>query len=148
MLAHRAMAQGEMVAELIAGQKRSWDKYCVPAVCYTDPELVTVGLSPDEAQDRGFTTVTSKFPFKANGRAMTMEREDGFIRVVARAETHQVLGIQAVGAGISEMASGFALAIEMGARLEDLAGTIHAHPTQGEALQEAALMGLGRALHV
>ena len=89
-----------------------------------------------------------QFPFSANGRAMTMQAEDGFVRVVARADNHLVLGIQAVGKGISELAAAFALAIEMGARLEDVAGTIHAHPTQGEAFQEAALKGLGRALHI
>ncbi|MEL6960870.1 MAG: dihydrolipoyl dehydrogenase [Pseudomonadota bacterium] len=148
MLAHRAMSQGEMVAEIVAGEKRVWDKYCIPAVCFTDPEILTVGLSPTEAKDAAHDIKTGKFPFMANGRAMTTEREDGFIRVVARADNHQILGIQAVGEGISEMAAGFALAIEMGARLEDVAGTIHAHPTKGEALQEAALMGLGHALHI
>ncbi|MEL6412357.1 MAG: FAD-dependent oxidoreductase, partial [Pseudomonadota bacterium] len=148
MLAHRAMSQGEMVAEIVAGEKRVWDKYCIPAVCFTDPEILTVGLSPTEAKDAAHDIKTGKFPFMANGRAMTTEREDGFIRVVARADNHQILGIQAVGEGISEMAAGFALAIEMGARLEDVAGTIHAHPTKGEALQEAALMSSGHALHI
>ena len=148
MLAHRAMAQGEMVAEIIAGENRSWDKACIPAVCFTDPELVTAGLSPDEAKAAGLNIKTASFPFQANGRAMTTEREDGMIRVVARADNHLVLGIQAVGAGISEMSATFALAIEMGARLEDIAGTIHAHPTQSEALQESALMALGHALHI
>ncbi|MEL7390584.1 MAG: dihydrolipoyl dehydrogenase [Pseudomonadota bacterium] len=148
MLAHRAMAQGEMVAEIVAGEKRVWDKYCVPAVCFTDPEILTVGLSPAEAKDAGHKIKTGKFPFMANGRAMTTEREDGFVRVVARADNHQILGVQAVGEGISEMAAVFALAIEMGACLEDIAGTIHAHPTKGEALQEAASMGLGHALHI
>jgi len=148
MLAHRAMAQGEMVAESVAGEKRVWDKYCIPAVCFTDPEILTVGLSPTEAKNAGHNIKTGKFPLMANGRAMTTEREDGFVRVVARADNHQILGIQAVGEGISEMAAGYALAIEMGACLEDIAGTIHAHPTKGEAFQEAALMGLGHALHI
>ncbi|MEL6571642.1 MAG: dihydrolipoyl dehydrogenase [Pseudomonadota bacterium] len=147
MLAHRAMAQGEMIAEIIAGKRRVWDKYCIPAVCFTDPEILTVGLLPDEAMATGYDIKTSKFPFMANGRAMTTEREDGFVRLIARADNHQILGIQAVGEGISEMAAGFALAIEMGACLEDIAGTIHAHPTKGEAFQEAALMSLGHALH-
>jgi dihydrolipoamide dehydrogenase len=148
MLAHRAMAQGEMVAEFIAGRKRSWDKYCIPAVCFTDPEIVSVGLSPDQAAAEGIAVVTGTFPLRANGRAMTREREDGFVRAVARADNHLVIGIQATGAGIAELATGFALAIEMGSRLEDIAGTIHAHPTQGEALQEAGLMALGHALHL
>ncbi|WP_274626486.1 dihydrolipoyl dehydrogenase [Arvimicrobium flavum] len=148
MLAHRAMAQGEMVAEIVAGHKRSWDKRGIPAVCFTDPEVVTVGLSPDEAKKGGVEIKVGLFPFSANGRAMTMLAEDGFVRVVARADNHLVLGIQGVGRGISELSTAFGLAVEMGARLEDIAGTIHAHPTQGESFQEAALKALGHALHI
>ncbi|CAN7590235.1 dihydrolipoyl dehydrogenase [Pararhizobium sp. LjRoot255] len=148
MLAHRAMAQGEMVAEIVAGKKRVWDKHCIPAVCFTDPEIVTAGLSPDEARAQGFEIRVGLFPFTANGRAMTMLSEDGFVRVVARADTNLVLGIQAVGAGVSELSSTFALAIEMGARLEDIAATIHAHPTRSEGFQEAAMKALGHALHI
>lgn len=148
MLAHRAMAQGEMVAEIVAGHRRDWDHRAIPAVCFTDPEIVCVGLSPAEAQAAGHEVVTGLFPFAANGRAMTAGREDGFIRVTARKDSEEVLGIQAVGAGISELAAGFALALEMGARLGDIIGTIHAHPTRGEALHEACLKALGRALHI
>ncbi len=148
MLAHRAMAQGEMVAEIVAGHKRSWDKRAIPAVCFTDPELVTAGLSPDEAKKLGFEVKTAMFPFSANSRAMTRQGEEGFVRVVARVDNHLVLGIQAVGQGVSELAAAFGLALEMGARLEDIAGTIHAHPTQGEGFQEAALKALGRPLHI
>jgi len=148
MLAHRAMAQGEIVAGVLAGKNESWDKRCIPAICFTDPEIVSAGLLPDEAKAAGFDTIVSSFPFRANGRAMTLEREDGFIRIVARRDNHLILGIQAVGAGISEMAAGFGLAIEMGACLEDIAGTIHSHPTRGEALQEAAFKSLGHALHL
>jgi dihydrolipoamide dehydrogenase len=148
MLAHRAMAQGEMVAEIIAGHKRVWDKRGIPAICFTDPEIVTGGLTPDEAGKAGTEIRVGHFPFSANGRAMTKLSEDGFVRVIARADNHLVLGIQAVGQGVSELATAFGLSIEMGARLEDIAGTIHAHPTQGEAFQEAALKTLGRELHI
>jgi dihydrolipoamide dehydrogenase len=148
MLAHRAMAQGEMVAEIIAGHRRVFDKVAIPAVCFTDPEVVTVGVSPDDARKAGHDIRIGLFPFQANGRAMTLAAEDGFVRVTARADNHLVLGIDAVGAGVSELAAGFALALEMGARLEDIAGTIHAHPTLGEALHEASLKGLGEALHI
>ncbi len=148
MLAHRAMAQGEMVAEIVAGHKRSWDKRCIPAVCFTDPEIVTAGLSPEQARQTGAEVKVGQFPFSANGRAMTKLGEEGFVRVVARADNHLVLGIQAVGQGASELAAAFGLAIEMGARLEDLAGMIHAHPTLGEAFQEAAFRALGHALHI
>ncbi|AOO79570.1 dihydrolipoyl dehydrogenase [Bosea vaviloviae] len=148
MLAHRAMAQGEMVAEIAAGLPRAWDKRCIPAVCFTDPEIVSVGLSPEEAGKAGLEIKTGKFPFAANGRAMTRHGEQGFVRIVAQAQTQLVLGIQAVGQGVSELSSTFGLAIEMGATLEDIAGTIHAHPTLGEAAQEAALMALGHAIHI
>lgn len=148
MLAHRAMAQGEMVAEIVAGHKRAWDRVCIPAICFTDPEIVTAGLAPDEAKRRGFDTKTDLFPFKANGRALTLGREDGFIRVVARFDNHLLLGVQGVGAGIAELSAAFSLAIEMGARLEDIAATIHSHPTQSEGFHEGALKSLGHAIHI
>ncbi|MGK6312047.1 dihydrolipoyl dehydrogenase [Neorhizobium sp. DT-125] len=148
MLAHRAMAQGEMVAEIVSGKRRSWDKRAIPAVCFTDPEIVSVGLSPEEARAAGREVKIGQFPFTANGRAMTLSSEEGFVRVVARADNHLVLGIQAVGAGVSELSAAFSLAVEMGARLEDIAGTIHAHPTQSEGFAEAAMKALGHALHV
>jgi len=148
MLAHRAMAQGEMVAEIIAGGKRAWDKTAIPAVCFTDPEIVSAGLSPEQARVAGIEVKTGQFPFQANGRAMTTESEVGFVRIVARADNHLVLGLQAVGAGVSELSSPFALALEMGCRLEDVAATIHAHPTLGEAIPESALRALGHALHI
>lgn len=148
MLAHRAMAQGEMVADIVAGQRRAFHKVAIPAVCFTDPEIVTAGLAPDEARAAGYEVRTGVFRFQANGRAMTLQAEDGFVRVTARADNHLVLGIQAVGAGVSELAAAFGLALEMGARLEDIAGTIHAHPTLGEAFHEASLKGLGEALHI
>ena len=144
MLAHRAMAQGVVVAEQVAGMATVWDKRVVPAVCFTDPEVVSAGALPGEVDG----TTAAVFPFAANGRSMTLERGDGFVRIVYDPETELVFGIQAVGAGVSEMAGEFALAIEMGATLTDMADTIHAHPTLGETLQETALKALGRALHI
>jgi dihydrolipoamide dehydrogenase len=148
MLAHRAMAQGEMAAEIIAGQKRSWDKVSVPAVCFTDPEIVTTGMSLEQARAAGIELRIGQYPFQANARAMTTEGEGGFVRILARADNHLVLGLQAVGTAVSELSAAFSLALEMGARLEDVAATIHAHPTQSEAVHEAALRALGRALHI
>ncbi|MPZ33664.1 MAG: dihydrolipoyl dehydrogenase [Rhodospirillales bacterium] len=148
MLAHRAMAQGVVVAEIIAGHRRVFDGAVIPAVCFTDPEIVTVGLSPEEARKAGREIHTAQFPFQANGRALSMAAEDGFVRVTARADNHLVLGIAAVGVGVSELAGEFGLALEMGARLEDIGGTIHAHPTLGEAFHEASLRALGEALHI
>jgi dihydrolipoamide dehydrogenase len=148
MLAHRAMAQGEMVAELIAGKRRHFTPAAIPTVCFTDPEVVVVGLSPQDATQQGIDCITASFPFAANGRAMTLETTDGFVRVVARKDNHVIVGWQAVGGAVSELSTAFVQSIEMGAQLEDVAGTIHAHPTLGEAVQEAALRALGHALHI
>jgi len=148
MLAHRAMAQGEMVAELISGKTREFNPTAIAAVCFTNPELVVVGKTPDEAKAAGLDCIVSSFPFAANGRAMTLESKSGFVRVVARRDNHLIVGWQAVGVGVSELSTAFAQSLEMGARLEDIGGTIHAHPTLGEAVQEAALRALGHALHL
>jgi dihydrolipoamide dehydrogenase len=148
MLAHRAMAQGEMIAEIIAGEKRAFDRIAMPAICFTDPEIVAVGLAPDAAKATHGEVLVGLFPFRANGRAMTKQADEGFVRVVARADNHVVLGIHAVGAGVSELSAAFSLALEMGSRLEDIAGTIHAHPTESEAFHEAALKALGKPLHI
>jgi len=148
MLAHRAMAQGEMVAELIAGKNRQFIPAAIPAICFTDPEIVSVGVSPDAAKAQGITVKTAQFPLAANGRAMTLEATDGFVRVVAREDDHRILGWQAVGQHVDELSIAFIQSIEMGATLEDIAATIHPHPTLGEAVQEAALRALGHALHI
>lgn len=148
MLAHRAMAQGVVVAEIIAGHRRVFDPVAIPAVCFTDPEIVTVGLSPEAARAAPQDVHVGMFPLAASGRALTLGADEGFVRVTARADNHLVLGIAAVGAGVSELSSAFGLALEMGARLEDIGGTIHAHPTLGEAFHEASLRALGEALHI
>jgi dihydrolipoamide dehydrogenase len=148
MLAHRAMAQGEMVAEIIAGKKRAFDRVAIPAICFTDPEIVAAGLSPEAAKAAHGEIRVGHFPFRANGRAMTLQDDDGFVRVVARADNHVVLGVHAVGQGVSELSAAFSLALEMGARLEDIALTIHAHPTLSEAFHESALAALGHPLHI
>ncbi|MES2297131.1 MAG: dihydrolipoyl dehydrogenase [Pseudomonadota bacterium] len=148
MLAHRAMAQGEMVADIIAGKKRHFVPASIPAVCFTDPELVVVGMTPQQAKEAGLDCIDAMFPFAANGRAMTLEAKDGFVRVVARRDNHLIVGWQAVGKSVSELSAAFGLSLEMGARLEDVGGTIHSHPTLGEAVQEAALRALGHALHI
>lgn len=148
MLAHRAMAQGEMVAEIIAGERRSWDKVSIPEICFTDPEVVQVGMNESAAKEAGIETIAGTFPFIGNARAMTMEDDGGFVKAIARKDNHLVIGFQAVGMQVSELSAQFSLALEMGAVLEDVAGTIHAHPTKSEAVQEAALKALGHALHI
>lgn len=148
MLAHRAMAQGEMVAEIVAGHRRKFAPAAIPAVCFTDPEVVAVGQTAEQAQQAGIDTVVSSFPFVGNGRSLSMESAEGFVRVIARKDNHLILGWQAVGKGVSELSAAFCYSLEMGARLEDVAGIIHAHPTLGEAVQESALRALGRAIHI
>ena len=152
MLAHRAMAQGEVVAEIISGRRRKFAPASIPAVCFTDPEVVVAGKSPDEAAKAGVDCITAMFPFAANGRALSLnhalESTDGFVRVVARRDNHLIVGWQAVGRAVSELSSAFGHSLEMGERLEDTAATIHAHPTLGEAMQEAAMRALGHAVHI
>jgi dihydrolipoamide dehydrogenase len=139
-----------MVAEIIAGHRRHFEPASVAAICFTEPEIVTAGLSPDEAKAAGEDIVTGQFPFSASGRAMTLESgaDGGFVRIVARKSDQRVLGIQAVGRGVAELAGEFAHALTMGAGLEDIAGTIHVHPTLGESFGEAALVALGRGLNI
>ena len=137
-----------MVAEIIAGHRRTFDPVAIGAVCFTEPEIVSAGLSPDEAKAAGHETVVGVFPFMANGRSLSMDSGEGFVRVVARKSDHRVLGVQAVGAHVSELSGEFAHALEMGAVLEDIAGTIHVHPTLSEAFHESALKALGHAIHI
>ena len=149
MLAHKASAQGEMVAEIISGEKREFDKVAIPAIVFTEPEIVSVGLTPDEAKEKGEEIIVGKFPLAANGRALTIEAEKsaGFIRVTARKDDHVILGIQAVGSHVAELHGEFILALEMGAQLEDISDTVHAHPTMTEAFHESVLKTLGHAIH-
>ena len=150
MLAHKASAEGEMVAEIIAGHEREFDKVAIPAIVFTEPEIISVGLTPDEAKERGEDVIVGKFPLAASGRALSIEAEKtgGFIRVTARESDHVILGVQAVGTHIAELHSEFVLALEMGALLEDVAGTVHAHPTMSEAFHESVLKTLGHAIHI
>jgi dihydrolipoamide dehydrogenase len=150
MLEHKAAKQGEMVAEIVAGQKRRFAPVAIAAVCFTEPEIVSAGLLPTDDAAKAVKTITATFPFSANGRALSMDAADegGFVRVLAREDDHRILGIQAVGAHVSELSAEFALALEMGALLEDIAGTIHVHPTLSEAFHEASLRALGHAIHI
>ncbi|MBI1218650.1 MAG: dihydrolipoyl dehydrogenase [Rhodobacteraceae bacterium] len=145
MLAHRAMAQGQVVADIVAGRSAGWDKVCVPAVCFTDPEILCVGLLPDAVPEAD--RLVSESSFRASGRALTLDDTEGFVRIVARKSDHVLLGIQAVGPGVAELASGYALALENGLLLEDVAATIHAHPTLSEGFQEAAMAATDMVNH-
>ncbi len=149
MLAHKASHEGVMVPEIISGINRVYDAKTVPAVVFTDPEIAAAGLTEAEAKAKGFTDLLiSKFPFAANGRAVSMSETEGFVKMIADKKTHVILGIHIVGPEASNLISEAVLAIEMGARLEDIALSIHPHPTLGETMMEAAEATLGHAIHI
>lgn len=119
-----------------------------PAVIFTDPEVATVGLSESEAKEKGYTVKVGQFPFAANGRALSVNEPDGLVKMIGDAKTGRLLGVHIVGAEASNLIAEAALAIEMGAQVEDLALTVHAHPTLPETLMEAAEATLGHAIHI
>ena len=148
LLAHKAYQEAKVAADVIAGEPAAFDSMGIPAVIYTDPEVAWVGLSESDAREQGFDVVTGTFPFSASGRAMSLGATDGFVKAVGDAETKRLLGVVAVGRGVSEFIGEATLGLEMGAFLEDVALTIHPHPTMSEALQEAAEAALGQAVHM
>jgi dihydrolipoamide dehydrogenase len=148
MLAHKAMKEGEVIAEVIAGHKAAKDWVGIPAAIFTDPEIATVGLSETQAKEKGLDVRIGKFPFAALGRAMAVNETDGFIKIVADKASHEVLGVHIVGPSATDLISEGTLALEMHAFLEDIGLTIHPHPTLGEGVMEASLAALGQAVHI
>jgi dihydrolipoamide dehydrogenase len=138
MLAHRAMRQGKVAAEALAGRPAAFDNVAIPAVVFTDPEIAWCGLSEAQAKSQGLTVKVAKFQWAASGRAATIGRPDGLTKLVADASSGRVLGIGIVGPGAGELIAEAALAVETAALVEDVAVTIHAHPTLAESLMEAA----------
>jgi dihydrolipoamide dehydrogenase len=138
MLAHRAMRQGKVAAEAIAGRPAALDNVVVPAVVFTDPEVAWCGLTESRAQREGRRVRVAKFPWAASGRAATLGRADGLTKLVADLDTGRVLGVGIVGPGAGELIAEGALAVETALTAEDLAATIHTHPTLAETLMEAA----------
>jgi dihydrolipoamide dehydrogenase len=148
MLAHKGSKEGLVAAAVIAGQKDEYDARCVPAVIFTSPEMASVGLLEEDAKKQGREVVVGQFPFAANGRALSLLEPDGFVKIVADAKTDEVLGVHMVGPEVTELVAEAALAIEMGATTEDVARTIHAHPTLPEAVMEAAEAVHKMAVHI
>jgi len=148
LLAHKASKQGIVAAEVICGQASAADFKAIPSAIWTDPEIATVGLTEAEARKKGYDPIVGKFPFTALGRAMAVGETEGFIKVVAHRESEQILGVHMVGADVTDLISEAALAIEMGATLDDLALTVHPHPTLPEALMEACGAAKGKAIHI
>ncbi len=147
MLAHKAYREGHVAAEVIAGEPTRLDQQAIPAAVFTDPEIGTVGLSAEEAESEGFDPVVGEMGLTGSGRALTLGDNEGFVRIVADGETEFILGARIVAPNASELIAEVGLAIEMGARLEDIAATIHTHPTLSEAVGEAAANARGEAVH-
>lgn len=147
-LAHKASREAKVVAEIIADHQAEFDNRAIPAVVFTDPEIAWTGLTEREAHDQGISYKLGKFPLRALGRARTMGRTDGMVKILSDPETNLVLGVGMVGPHVSEMISEATLALEMGATLEDLMVTIHPHPTISESIMEAAEVAAGSAVHI
>jgi len=147
-LAHKASKEGEVAAEVIAGKKSKRDWVAMPGAIFTDPEIGVVGLSVEEAKAKGYDPITGKVGFGALGRALAIDRPEGFVKVVADRESKLLLGVTIVGPEASDLVAEATLALEMGAYLEDVALTIHAHPTLAEGFMEACKAALGEAINV
>ncbi|MEN8008329.1 MAG: dihydrolipoyl dehydrogenase [Candidatus Krumholzibacteriota bacterium] len=148
MLAHKASREGKVAAEAIYGGDVAFDNRAIPAVVFTDPEIAWTGLTEREAEEQGINFKVGKFPLSALGRARTLGRTDGLVKIIADPRSGLILGVGIVGPMASELIAEGTLAIEMGATLEDLMVTIHPHPTLSEAIMEAAEVAAGEAIHI
>jgi len=148
MLAHKASHEGRTAVEVIAGHHVSFEPAGIPAVVFTDPEVAWVGLTETEAAARGVAVETAKFPWAASGRALTLGAPEGMTKVVVEPESRRVLGVGICGSGAGELIAEATLALEMGARVDDLKLTIHAHPTLSETVMESAEVFFGQSTHV
>jgi dihydrolipoamide dehydrogenase len=139
MLAHKASAEGIAAVENMAGRPGEVNYDAIPAVIYTYPEVATVGLTEEQAKQREIPYCVGSYPFTGAGRARCMGAVDGFVKLIANAKSDRVLGVHIVGARAADMIAECTLALELGAGSEDIARTVHGHPTFAEALQEAAM---------
>lgn len=142
-LAHKAMAEGRVAAEVIAGRPAAFDQV-VPLIAFADPELASVGLTEAEAREEGYEVVVGRASFRANGRAATLNERRGLVKLVADADTQTILGLHLAGPDASDLIGEATLAVETAARLDDLAATVHPHPTLSEPLADAATAALTR----
>ncbi len=147
LLAHKAMKEGLVAAEHAAGRPAAFDQQ-IPAVVYTQPEFASVGMTEAEAREKGIEVAVGRFPMSASGRALTLQQTEGMVKVIADAANDLLLGVHILGPGASDLIAEAALALEMAATAEDLALTIHPHPTLSENLMEAAENLHGRAIHI
>ncbi len=147
-LAHKASYEAKIAAEAISGKKVAVDYRAMPAVCFTDPELASVGLTEKEAKDKGLDVKVSKFPLAGNGRALSLNQTEGFVRLVTTKEDNSIVGAQFAGVNASDVIAELGLAVESGMNAEDLALTIHAHPSLAETVMDDAELALGLPIHV
>jgi dihydrolipoamide dehydrogenase len=148
MLAHKAEEEGIAAVEMMAGQPGHVAYHCIPNVVYTWPELAGVGITEEEAAEKGLQVNVGMFPFLANGRAKAMGERDGQVKILADAKTDRIVGAHIIGPRASDLIAELAFAMEMGAAAEDVARSVHAHPTLPEAVKEAALAVAKRAIHI
>lgn len=148
LLAHKASREGIVAAEVISGIDTTFTPSSIPSAIFTDPEIAIVGLSSADALERNIRTVSGKFPFLANGKSLASSESEGFAKIIADEQTKKILGVEIVGNESSDLISEAALAIELGATLDDIASTIHPHPTLPESIMEAAENALGKAIHI
>ena len=147
MLAHKAHKEGRIAAETINGRRSTFENVVIPAVVFTDPELAWCGLTEAEAKAKGIAYEVAKFPWAASGRAVSFDRTDGLTKMIIDPETERILGVGVCGAGAGELIAEAVLAMEMGATAEDIAETVHPHPTLSETLMECADAYYGHATH-
>lgn len=148
LLAHKASKEGIAAAEIICGMETSYDGSVMPSAIFTDPEIAIVGLSSNKATENNIRTVSGRFPFLANGKALASSESEGFAKIVADEQTKKIIGVEIVGNESSDLISEASLAIELGATLEDVASAVHPHPTLPESIMEAAENALGKAIHI
>lgn len=147
-LAHKASYEGKVAAEAIAGEKSEVDYLAIPAVCFTEPELASVGYSEADAKEEGIKIKPGRFPYAVNGRALALNQTEGFVKLIIREEDGVIIGGQVAGANASDIIAEIGLAVESGMTAEDVALTIHAHPTLGEMVMEAAEIALDKPIHM
>jgi len=148
LLAHKAFREGKVAAEVIAGRPSAFDARAIPAVVYTDPQVAWCGMTEEEARSRKRAIRVERFPWKFSGRAVTMDATNGLTKLMIDPETGRILGAGVVGRGAEGLITEGALAVEMAALAEDVALTIHPHPTLSETMGEAAEIFLGGGTHI
>ena len=147
-LAHKASYEAKVAAEAIAGEPSQIDYIAMPSVCFTDPELASVGHTLASAKEAGLDVKASKFPFSGNGRALSLGQAEGFVRLVTTKEDHVIVGAQVAGPGASDVLAELTLAVEGGLNAEDIALTIHSHPSLAETIMDTAELVLGNPIHI